>query len=74
VPSWRVETADGLRGALHEALGAEAPALIEVMSDIGKDYRPMNSTNRGSVEADEKPGTAHTARACHEGDRAMLGS
>jgi acetolactate synthase I/II/III large subunit len=31
VPSWRVETADGLRGALREA-------LIEVMSDIGKDY------------------------------------
>ena len=36
VPSRRVETADGLR----EALGAEAPALIEVMSDIGKDYPP----------------------------------
>jgi acetolactate synthase-1/2/3 large subunit len=40
VPSWRVETADGLRGALREALGAETPALIEVMSDIGKDYPP----------------------------------
>ena len=40
VPSWRVETADGLRGALREALSAEKPALIEVMSDIGKDYPP----------------------------------
>ena len=40
VPSWRVETADGLRGALREALGAEKTALIEVMSDIGKDYPP----------------------------------
>jgi thiamine pyrophosphate-dependent enzyme len=40
VPAWRVETADGLRGALREAPGAEKPALIEVMSDIGKDYPP----------------------------------
>jgi acetolactate synthase-1/2/3 large subunit len=40
VPSWRVEDADGLRGALREALAANSPALIEVMSDISKDYPP----------------------------------
>ena len=32
--------ADGLRGALREALAANAPALIEVVSDIDKDYPP----------------------------------
>ena len=40
VPSWRVETADGLRGALKEALASDAPTLIEVISDIAKDYPP----------------------------------
>ena len=40
VAAWRVETADGLRGALREALASDAPALIEVMSDIDKDYPP----------------------------------
>jgi acetolactate synthase-1/2/3 large subunit len=40
VPSWRVETPDAFRGALREALSAEAPALIEVVSDISKDYPP----------------------------------
>ena len=40
VAAWRVETADGLRGALKEALASEAPAVIEVVSDIAKDYPP----------------------------------
>ena len=41
VATWRVETADGLRGALKEALAANAPAVIEVVSDITKDYPPF---------------------------------
>ena len=40
VPSWRVTDADGLRGALSEALAANAPALIEVMTDITKESAP----------------------------------
>ena len=40
VPAWRVENADGLRGALTEALASDAPALIEIVSDIAKDYPP----------------------------------
>ena len=40
IAAWRVETADGLRGALREALASDAPAVIEVMSDIDKDYPP----------------------------------
>lgn len=40
VAAWRVENADGLRGALREALASDAPALIEVVSDITKDYPP----------------------------------
>jgi acetolactate synthase-1/2/3 large subunit len=40
VPSWRVETADELHGALRDALAADAPALIEIVSDIAKDYPP----------------------------------
>ena len=41
VPAWRVENAAGLRGALKEALAANAPAVIEVVSDITKDYPPF---------------------------------
>ena len=40
VPAWRVETADAFRGALREALAADSPAMIEVVSDINKDYPP----------------------------------
>jgi len=40
IAAWRVETADGLHGALREALTSDAPALIEVVSDIAKDYPP----------------------------------
>ena len=40
VPSWRVSDAGGLRGALHEALAANSPALIEVMTDITQEYAP----------------------------------
>ena len=40
VPSWRVNDAEGLRGALREALAANSPALIEVMTDITQEYAP----------------------------------
>lgn len=40
VPSWRVTDAVGLRGALKEALAANAPCLIEVMTDIAKETAP----------------------------------
>jgi acetolactate synthase-1/2/3 large subunit len=40
VPSWRVADADGLRRALREALNANAPALIEVVTDITQEYAP----------------------------------
>ncbi len=40
VPSWRVQDAEGLAVALREALAANSPALIEVMSDITKDFPP----------------------------------
>ena len=39
--AWRVEDADGLRDALREALNAKGPAVIEVVSDITKDYPPF---------------------------------
>ncbi len=38
--AWRVETADAFRGALREALASDSPAVIEVVSDIAKDYPP----------------------------------
>lgn len=40
VPSWQVKDAAGLKGALKEALAANAPAVVEVVSDITKDYPP----------------------------------
>jgi len=40
VGAWQVDTAAGLRSALREALASDAPALIEVVSDIAKDYPP----------------------------------
>jgi len=40
VGAWRVEDAAGLMRALAEAIASNAPALIEVVSDIGKDYPP----------------------------------
>ena len=40
VPSWRVTDADGLRKALTEAMAANSPALVEVMTDIGQEYAP----------------------------------
>ena len=40
VGAWQVETADQLKGALREAIASNAPALIEVVSDITKDYPP----------------------------------
>ena len=41
VGTWRVEDAAGLKKALAEAIGSNAPALIEVVSDITKDYPPF---------------------------------
>jgi acetolactate synthase-1/2/3 large subunit len=40
VRSWRVTDATGLRAAVTEALAANAPCLIEVMTDITKEYAP----------------------------------
>ncbi|MBN8909532.1 MAG: hypothetical protein J0H99_23720, partial [Rhodospirillales bacterium] len=40
VPSWRVTDPDGLRAALREALAANSPALIEVITDITKEAQP----------------------------------
>ena len=40
VPSWRVTDPDGLRSALREALAANSPALIEVVTDITKEAQP----------------------------------
>ena len=41
VGTWRVEDAAGLKRALAEAINSNAPALIEVVSDITKDYPPF---------------------------------
>jgi acetolactate synthase-1/2/3 large subunit len=41
VRSWRVTDAAGLRSALREALEANAPSLIEVMTDITKEPSPF---------------------------------
>lgn len=41
VRSWRVTEATGLRSALHEALAANAPCLIEVMTDITQEPSPF---------------------------------
>ncbi|HTR87395.1 MAG TPA: thiamine pyrophosphate-dependent enzyme [Reyranella sp.] len=41
IGAWRVDSADSLRGAVREALASDAPALIEVTSDIDKDYPPF---------------------------------
>lgn len=41
VPSWRVTDAAGLRSALGEALAANAPCLIEVMTDITREPSPF---------------------------------
>ncbi len=40
VPAWRVADAAGLRDALSQALAANAPALIEVPTDITQEYAP----------------------------------
>ena len=45
VAAWQVESAEGLRGALKEALASDAPAVIEVVSDITKDYPPYRFHN-----------------------------
>ncbi len=42
VPSWRVTDADGLRVALREALAANSPALVEVVTDIDKEPLPFS--------------------------------
>lgn len=40
VPAWRVTDADGLRSALKQALVAQTPTFIEVMTDISKETAP----------------------------------
>jgi acetolactate synthase-1/2/3 large subunit len=40
VPAWQVRDADGLRGALKQALERRSPTLIEVQTDIAKEYAP----------------------------------
>ena len=45
VAAWKVADADGLQAALKEAIAANAPALIEVTSDITKDYLPFELFN-----------------------------
>ena len=40
VPSWRVTDAGGLRDALSQAIKANAPTLIEVVTDITQEYAP----------------------------------
>ena len=40
VRSWKVTDAAGLKVALAEALAANCPALIEVVTDITKEYAP----------------------------------
>jgi acetolactate synthase I/II/III large subunit len=40
VAAWKTDTADGLRSALREALAIQAPALIEVTTDIAKEASP----------------------------------
>jgi len=40
VRSWQVRDANGLRVALAEALAANAPCLIEVITDITQEYAP----------------------------------
>jgi acetolactate synthase-1/2/3 large subunit len=47
VPSWRATDADGLRSALREALAANSPALIEVMTDIKQEYQPWEFISPG---------------------------
>jgi acetolactate synthase-1/2/3 large subunit len=40
VPAWRVTEAGGLREALSQALMANAPTLIEVITDATHEYAP----------------------------------
>ncbi|HEX4367823.1 MAG TPA: thiamine pyrophosphate-dependent enzyme [Rhodopila sp.] len=40
VAYWRATDADGLRTAVTEALAGRAPALVEVVTDIGAEYPP----------------------------------
>ena len=40
VPAWRVTNADGLRSALKQALTAQTPTFIEVVTDIAKETAP----------------------------------
>ncbi|MGE0221845.1 MAG: thiamine pyrophosphate-dependent enzyme [Acetobacteraceae bacterium] len=40
VRSWQVRDANGLRSALSEALTVNAPSLIEVITDITREYAP----------------------------------
>ena len=41
MPSWRVTDAAGLKAAIVEAMAANSPCLIEVMTDITKEPLPF---------------------------------
>ena len=41
VPSWRVTDAGGLKSAIVEAMAANSPCLIEVITDITKEPLPF---------------------------------
>ncbi len=47
VPSWRVTDADGLRAALKQAIAANSPALVEVVTDIDNEPLPFAFLARG---------------------------
>jgi acetolactate synthase I/II/III large subunit len=47
VKSWRATDAGGLRAALTQALAANAPALIEVVTDIAKETAPWEFLSPG---------------------------
>jgi hypothetical protein len=63
VPSWRANDADGLRGALREALAANSPALIEVMTDITQEYAPWGSLRQAAADGRNNNEIRHVLRA-----------
>jgi acetolactate synthase-1/2/3 large subunit len=50
VPAWRVTEAGGLRDALSQALTANTPTLIEVITDVAQEYVPWEWTYPAFVD------------------------
>ena len=48
VQSWKVTDAKGLKVALKEALAANAPALVEVVTDISKEVEALAVPGAGA--------------------------